>query len=113
MGKRKQKTNWSAVEDIPWTNKQRENTLETGDNSVENSAKKIGGGTVNGVSSIGPRFERQYPTPAKEGDSESVYYRGEICEAEHLPNGFTKIRQEISVETISVIRSIWFSLGQN
>ena len=53
-----------------------------------------GGGTrrssVQGwTSSLAPRFERK---AAAEAEQKHIYYEGEICEAEDLPNGFTKIR---------------------
>ena len=43
------------------------------------------------TSSIAPRFER------KAAEQKHFYYEGEICEAEDLPNGFTKIRKEYLV----------------
>ena len=53
-------------------------------------------------SAVGPRFEKR-PAPAPTngadtfGDSSEpkhIYYDGELCEAETLPNGFTKIRKD-------------------
>jgi hypothetical protein len=41
------------------------------------------------TSSLAPRFERK---AAAEAEKKHIYYEGEICEAEDLPNGFTKIR---------------------
>ena len=41
------------------------------------------------TSSLAPRFERK---AAAEAEQKHVYYEGEFCEAEDLPNGFTKIR---------------------
>ena len=40
-------------------------------------------------SSLAPRFERK---AAAEAEKKHFYYEGEFCEAEDLPNGFTKIR---------------------
>jgi hypothetical protein len=41
------------------------------------------------TSSLAPRFERK---AAAEAEQKHIYYEGEFCEAEDLPNGFTKIR---------------------
>ena len=41
------------------------------------------------TSSLAPRFERKAATEAKH---KQIFYEGDICEAEDLPNGFTKIR---------------------
>jgi len=83
MGKRKQKTRWSSVEGIAWsTEDKQENPGEAGVNAKP---------TRNWVSSVAPRFERK---AAAEAEQRQVYYEGEICEAEELPNGFTKIRSK-------------------
>ena len=39
------------------------------------------------TSSVAPRFERKAAAEQKH-----IYYEGEFCETEDLPNGFTKIR---------------------
>lgn len=50
-------------------------------------------------SAVAPRFERRVipvetgESGAGAGDTKHVYYDGELCEAETLPNGFTKIRK--------------------
>ena len=41
------------------------------------------------TSTLAPRFERR---AAAEAEQKHIYYEGEFCEAEELPNGFTKIR---------------------
>ena len=41
------------------------------------------------TSSLAPRFERK---AAAEAEQKHIYYEGEFCETEDLPNGFTKIR---------------------
>ena len=41
------------------------------------------------TSSLAPRFER---SAAAEAEQKHIYYEGEFCQAEDLPNGFTKIR---------------------
>ena len=41
------------------------------------------------TSSLAPRLERK---AAAEAEQKHIYYEGEFCEAEDLPNGFTKIR---------------------
>ena len=43
------------------------------------------------TSSVAPRFER------KAAEQKHIYYDGEICEAEDLPNGFTKIRKSCEI----------------
>ena len=48
-------------------------------------------------SAVAPRFERRVNSEAGEqvpqGETKTIFYDGELCEAETLPNGFTKIRQ--------------------
>jgi hypothetical protein len=50
-----------------------------------------GGGTrrSSAQGSLAPRFERK---AASKAEQKHIYYEGEICEAEDLPNGFTKKR---------------------
>ena len=63
-------------------------------------------------SAVAPRFERRVVPSPEEGDTpgdqqqqqqqqqqqptetKHIYYDGELCEAETLPNGFTKIRKD-------------------
>ena len=52
------------------------------------------------TSSLAPRFERK---AAAEAEQKHIYYEGEFCEAEDLPNGFTKIR---SVNLVKIILNI-------
>ena len=49
------------------------------------------------TSSLAPRFERK---AAAEAEQKHIYYEGEFCEAEDLPNGFTKIRNVNHVKLI-------------
>ena len=45
---------------------------------------------------VAPRFERRMDAgqeTEKTGETKHIFYDGELCEAETLPNGFTKIRQ--------------------
>ena len=50
---------------------------------------------------VAPRFERRMEAGAgtagqeetSKGETKHIFYDGELCEAETLPNGFTKIRQ--------------------
>jgi hypothetical protein len=49
------------------------------------------------TSSLAPRFERK---AAAEAEQKHIYYEGEFCEAEDLPNGFTKIRNGNLVKII-------------
>ena len=48
-------------------------------------------------SAVAPRFERRVNSETGEqmpqGETKTIFYDGELCEAETLPNGFTKIRQ--------------------
>jgi hypothetical protein len=57
-----------------------------------------GGGTRR--SSLAPRFERK---AAAEAEKKQFYYQGEFCEAEDLPNGFTKIRNVNLVKLSQII----------
>ena len=46
---------------------------------------------------VAPRFERRVTEPEQQqenvqGETKTIFYDGELCEAETLPNGFTKIR---------------------
>ena len=54
------------------------------------------------TSSLAPRFERK---AAAEAEQKHIYYEGEFCEAEDLPNGFTKIRNENLVKCLSFLIS--------
>ena len=73
---------WPVIGYLADPNLQQENPGEAGVNAKP---------TRNWVSSVAPRFERK---AAAEAEQRQVYYEGEICEAEELPNGFTKIREE-------------------
>ena len=48
---------------------------------------------------VAPRFERRMEAGGgagqeeRTGETKHIFYDGELCEAETLPNGFTKIRQ--------------------
>lgn len=48
---------------------------------------------------MAPRFERRMEAGGgagqeeRTGETKHIFYDGELCEAETLPNGFTKIRQ--------------------
>ena len=52
-------------------------------------------------SNLAPRFEKKVlPASASSPEADDsqpqhIYYDGELCEAETLPNGFTKIRKEL------------------
>jgi len=92
MGKRKHKVRWSSVDGISWSNgEQDENSTD-----VSSGIRKVEGGEGNvrrssapsWTNSVAPRFER------KAAEQKHIYYEGEICEAEDLPNGFTKIRSK-------------------
>ena len=44
---------------------------------------------------MAPRFEKKVvPAETEDCQPKHIYYDGELCEAETLPNGFTKIRKE-------------------
>jgi hypothetical protein len=61
-----------------------------------------GGGTRR--SFLAPRFERK---AAAEAEKQHFYYEGEFCEAEDLPNGFTKIRNVNLVRFSYIILLTW------
>ena len=67
--------------------------MSTGVTKGEAGSASVGGtrrSSAQGwTSSLAPRFERK---AAAEAEQKHIYYEGEICEAEDLPNGFTKIR---------------------
>ena len=50
-------------------------------------------------SAVAPRFERRVTEAGANtgeqvaGETKHIFYDGELCEAETLPNGFTKIRK--------------------
>ena len=54
-----------------------------------------GGGWGGGACSVAPRFERRVAEAGGDqpGETKTIFYDGELCEAETLPNGFTKIRK--------------------
>eukprot|EP00090_Calanus_glacialis_P046531 TRINITY_DN9192_c0_g1_i8.p1 TRINITY_DN9192_c0_g1~~TRINITY_DN9192_c0_g1_i8.p1 ORF type:complete len:962 (-),score=314.50 TRINITY_DN9192_c0_g1_i8:328-3213(-) len=98
MGKRKQKVRWSSVDGISWScNDQASSSPDGSAGVVKGSAVPgSGGGTRRSsaqgwTSSLAPRFERK---AAAEAEQKHIYYEGEFCEAEDLPNGFTKIRSK-------------------
>jgi len=91
MGKRKQKVRWSSVDGISWSNgDQDESSTDVSSKSVkvEGSEGSRRSSAPSWTSSVAPRFER------KAAEQKHIYYDGEICEAEDLPNGFTKIRSK-------------------
>merc|ERR550532_2072742 len=52
--------------------------------------RRSSGGREGWGGSLAPRFERK----AAAAEQKHIYYEGEYCEAEELPNGFTKIRSK-------------------
>jgi len=107
MGKKKQRTVWSSVENFQWNNQEENESLVEDTvvdhisglklcNSYGNQDKmgssavnsKPNSGNYNRSSSLAPRFER------KSVHEDNTYYDGEYCEEEHLPDGFTKIRSK-------------------
>merc|ERR1719312_587187 len=91
MGKRKQKVRWSSVDGISWSNgDQDESSTDVSSKSVkvDSSEGNRRSSAPSWTSSLAPRFER------KAAEQKHIYYDGEICEAEDLPNGFTKIRSK-------------------
>merc|ERR1711892_1424098 len=85
---------WSSVDGISWS------TADEADVPPEVSAGpvKAGSGGIirrssaqGWTSSLAPRFERKAAAAAEQNQ---IYYEGEFCEAEDLPNGFTKIRSK-------------------
>jgi len=94
MGKRKQKVQWSKVDGFDWSQDEQNGPLmevmkgETGPGASSRTRRSSAPGWT---SSLAPRFERR---AAAEADQKHIYYEGELCEAEELPNGFTKIRSK-------------------
>jgi len=92
MGKRKQKVRWSSVDGISWSNAEQDESPDLSAGPVKADSGE--GGTRRSsaqgwTSSLAPRFERKAAAEQKH-----IYYEGEFCEAEDLPNGFTKIRSK-------------------
>merc|ERR1712106_181837 len=99
MGKRKQKVRWSSVDGISWsTADEADVPPELSDGPVKSESGGSGEGIIRRssaqgwTSSLAPRFERKAVAAAAE--QKQIYYEGEFCEAEDLPNGFTKIRSK-------------------
>jgi len=98
MGKRKQKVQWSKVDGFNWSQDEQTDTCASGGMVKDETGP---GGPTSGrtssnsghgwTSSLAPRFERR---AAAEAEQKHIYYEGEFCEAEELPNGFTKIRSK-------------------
>jgi len=102
MGKRKQKVQWCKVNDIEWKNDEQPGNRSTSvpgevlKNEIVPGPAGSSGGTRRSsgqgwTSTLAPRFERR---AAAEAEQKHIYYEGEFCEAEELPNGFTKIRSK-------------------
>eukprot|EP00092_Neocalanus_flemingeri_P014448 GFUD01015587.1.p1 GENE.GFUD01015587.1~~GFUD01015587.1.p1 ORF type:complete len:991 (+),score=328.13 GFUD01015587.1:343-3315(+) len=99
MGKRKQKVQWCKVDGLHWSNEDQAETSPEGSAGVVKGEAGTGtgsGGTRRSsaqgwTSALAPRFERK---AAAEAEQKHIYYEGEFCEAEELPNGFTKIRSK-------------------
>merc|ERR1711892_851130 len=95
MGKRKQKVQWSSVDGICWSCND-EGLPEGSASAVKVSSEsqrmsKRRSSAQGWTSSLAPRFERK---SAAAVEQKHIYYEGEFCEAEDLPNGFTKIRSK-------------------
>jgi len=92
MVKRKQKVKWTSVEGVCLGVQEKEEGadmccgVETGTRPGRSSRRSASQGWS---ASLAPRFERKTATEQKQ-----FYYEGDICEAEDLPNGFTKIRSK-------------------
>jgi len=113
MGKKKQKVRWCTVDGLKWSTNEDESSPEgsvTGKMSATTSngyttgpAPGGGGGGQSNYNSghgrrssqpwvhggVAPRFEKR-----SQGGNRQVYYDGEYCDAEEMPNGFTKIRSK-------------------
>jgi len=72
MGKRKQKTRWSSIAGLEWSQDSQTTTTSTAQRSP----------------AAAPRFER------KAAAEKHLLYQEEFCEADDLANGFTKIRSK-------------------
>jgi len=100
MGKRKQKTRWCSLDislDVDVEGQQCSQAEHQACTSPEGSTGAVAASAVPGSgggtrrSSLAPRFERK---AAAEAEKKHFDYEGELCEAEDLPNGFTKIRSK-------------------
>ena len=104
MGKKRQKVRWSVVNGLDWNAREDEEEQQQQQQAAvvpeaavhhqhqqqkEASRRPSSQAWVN--NNIAPRFERKAAVEA-ELSRNCVYYDGELCEAEELPNGFTKIR---------------------
>jgi len=104
MGKRKQKVRWCIVDGLDWNNGNEEEgsgtegtagpgmaaTVKAGEANTK-EGRRSSGGREGWGGSVAPRFERKAAATAEQ---KHIYYEGEYCEAEELPNGFTKIRSK-------------------
>jgi len=102
MGKRKQKVRWCIVDGLDWNNGNEEEgsggegaagagmAAVKGGETGGKEGRRSSGGREGWGGSLAPRFERK----AAAAEQKHIYYEGEYCEAEELPNGFTKIRSK-------------------
>jgi len=106
MGKRKQRVRWCVVDGLKWSNNEDESSPEGSVSGKVTGSYPAGTGSSNGPGSynvgphrrssqswihngVAPRFERR-----SQAGNRQVYYDGEYCDAEEMPNGFTKIRSK-------------------
>ena len=64
--------------------------------SAQAQQRRTSGSSGGWSSAVPPRFERRVTEAGEQaphGETQTIFYDGELCEAETLPNGFTKIRQ--------------------
>jgi len=106
MGKKRQKVNWVTVDGLHWTGTEEADTPDSASPQVQaKGGKERGAGSrrTSGQgwsSNLAPRFEKKVvpaslsSPEAEDSQPKHIYYDGELCEAETLPNGFTKIRSK-------------------
>jgi len=82
MGKKKAKVKWTAVNSVPFN-------YSSDSGLVSPKQKYRGSDTFTANSTLPPRFERKTIQ-----EKNLVYYDGQFCETEELPNGFVKVRSK-------------------
>jgi len=108
MGKKRQKVNWVTVDGLQWTGSEEADTPQSPEPQLQVKGGKeraAGPRKTSGQgwnSNLAPRFEKKVlpasaslsSPEADDSQPQHIYYDGELCEAETLPNGFTKIRSK-------------------
>jgi len=88
MGNRKQRTKWCSV-DWSQDNQAVTSSEASGNSSDSGTSRSRRSSAKERISPLAPRFEKKAAAVQKH-----VYYEGEFCEAEDLPNGFIKVKSK-------------------